>query len=271
MLQVGRHGHEVLECFYGLLALLRVPGAQRRGEDLLQERRLAVGRGPEHPQVSAPDAVAGQLGHGADDLALGLVVALHARAQLALDHPVLLQLAHELGVRVGVLEHVLEGVDGSALGHRHRRRPHRPPLRAGRGRGSAASGRQLLADDAEWEELVALEAQDGAQSRHVPRRVEAVAPGRAPRREQLLVLEVTDLGDRDVRELRLERLADGADRHRLRAAAWRLGGRDVGQLDRGVLGAGGHHGLTCAGRRACICRSEVRRRPRAAASPRAGG
>ena len=68
-----------------------------------------------------------------------------------------------------------------------------------------------------------------------PCAVEAVAAGRAPRREQLLILEVADLRDRDVRELVLERLADGADRHRLlrarRARVRRIGAEPrVGRL-----------------------------------------
>ena len=43
---------EVLERLDGLLAALLVARAQRRGQDLLQERRLAVGRRPEGPQVA---------------------------------------------------------------------------------------------------------------------------------------------------------------------------------------------------------------------------
>ena len=78
-----------------------------------------------------------------------------------------------------------------------------------------APGGELLADDPQRQELVALQAQDRAQPLHVAARVEAIAAGRAPRRQQLLVLQVADLRDRDVRELLLERLADGADRHRL--------------------------------------------------------
>src|SRR5712692_1880202 len=102
VLQMGRHGHEILEGLYCLLALLRVAGAQGRGEDLLKQCRLAVGRRAEHAQIAAADAVARQLGDRADDLALGLVVALHARTELALDHAVLLELAHELGIGVRV-------------------------------------------------------------------------------------------------------------------------------------------------------------------------
>src|SRR3954469_7549897 len=76
VLEVRRDGREVLERLDRLLAALGVARAQRRGEDLLQQRRLAVGRGPECAQVAPADAVAGELGDRADDLALRLVVIL---------------------------------------------------------------------------------------------------------------------------------------------------------------------------------------------------
>ena len=62
-----RDGGEVLERLDGLLSALRVARAQRRGEDLLQQRRLAVGGGAERAQVAPADAVAGQLGDGAQN------------------------------------------------------------------------------------------------------------------------------------------------------------------------------------------------------------
>src|SRR5207302_1285512 len=88
------------------------------------------------------------------------------------------------------------------------REPHRtraPPVLA-RGR------RELLTDHAKREELVALEAQDRLQPLDVVLAEEPVAALRALRREEPLVLEVADLRDRDVRELRLEARADRADR-----------------------------------------------------------
>ena len=63
---------------------------------------------------------------------------------------------------------------------------------------------EFLADDPQRQELVALQPQDRAQPLDVLRREEAVAAGRAPRREQLLLLQVPDLRDRDVGELVLE-------------------------------------------------------------------
>src|SRR3954447_15935373 len=244
VLQVRRHRGEVLERLDRLLAALGVARAQRRGEDLLQQRRLAVGRGPERAQVAPADAVAGELGHRAHDLALGLVVVLRAGAVLALDAAVVLERGDEPRVGARLLDDVVERVQRAA----RRRRDARPAL-APRGGGAVAAPAarrgeiglgaprgQLLADDAQRQELVALQAQDRPQAGDVARAVEPVAARGAPRREELLVLEVADLRDRDVRELLLERLAEGADRHRLRR------GRLVGRVeDLGPRGLGDRH------------------------------
>ena len=64
-----------------------------------------------------------------------------------------------------------------------------------------AAGGELLADHPQRQELVALQPQDRPQALDVGLAVEAVAARRAPRGEQLLVLEVADLRDRDVVEL----------------------------------------------------------------------
>src|SRR5262249_56528338 len=87
------------------------------------------------------------------------------------------------------------------------------------GEGEVATGRELLADHPQRQELVALQAQDRPQPFDVGLAVEAIAARGAPRVEQLLVLEVADLRDRDVVELVLQDLADGADRQRLSRAA----------------------------------------------------
>src|SRR3954470_21460151 len=244
VLEVRRHRGEVLERLDRLLAALGVARAQRRGEDLLQQRRLAVGRGPERAQVAPADAVAGELGHRAHDLSLGLVVVLRAGAVLALDDAVVLELGDEPRIGARLLDDVVERVQRAA----RRRRDARPAL-APRGGGAVAAPAarrgevglgaprgELLADDAQRQELVALQAQDRPQAGDVARAVEPVAARRAPRREQLLVLEVADLRDRDVRELLLERLAEGADRHRLRRR------RLVGRVeDLGPRGLGDRH------------------------------
>src|SRR5207244_7032105 len=80
-------------------------------------------------------------------------------------------------------------------------------------------GGELLADHAQREKLVTLQAQDRLEPLDVLVAEHAVAALRAPRREQTLVLEVPDLRDRDVRELLLEHPADGPDREH--AACWR--------------------------------------------------
>src|SRR5205823_4171309 len=72
--------------------------------------------------------------------------------------------------------------------------------------------RELLTDHAQRQELVSLQAQDRLQPLHVAVGKQPVAALRSPRREQPLVLEVADLRDRDVRELRLQHPADGLDR-----------------------------------------------------------
>src|SRR5207244_11264362 len=108
--EVRRDGREVLQRLDGLLAPLGIPGPQRRGEDLLQERGLAVGRRAEDAQVAPADAVARQLGDGADDLALGLVVVRRPGARLALDDAVVLQLLDQRRRGARLLENVLERV-----------------------------------------------------------------------------------------------------------------------------------------------------------------
>src|ERR671916_1985384 len=115
VLEVRRDRRQVLERLERLLAALGIARAQRRREDLLQQRRLAVGGGAKHAQVAPADAVARELGDGADDLALGLVVVVLAGAQLALDDAVVLELLDELRARARLLEHVLERVERAAV------------------------------------------------------------------------------------------------------------------------------------------------------------
>src|SRR3954465_703574 len=74
---------------------------------------------------------------------------------------------------------------------------------------------ELLTDDSERQELVALEPEDRAEPLDVGGGVEPVSTGGSARREQLLVLGGGDLRDRYVGELALELLHDGADRERL--------------------------------------------------------
>jgi hypothetical protein len=98
-------------------------------------------------------------------------------------------------------------VDGDRAAHR--------PQSAALALLALVAGGELLADNAQGQELVALHAQDHPQALDVSLAVEAVATPGAARGQQLLVLQVADLGDRDVVELLAEDLADGADRQRL--------------------------------------------------------
>ncbi len=229
VLEVRGDRGEVLERLDGLLAPLGVARAQRRSEDLLEQRGLAVGGGAKDAQVAPADAEAGELVDGAHDLALGVVEEGLAVATLPADHAVLLELADELRIGAGLLDDVAHPVQGPAAGDRHARPAKRarigPATRARDRLGFRATGGELLTDHAKRQELVALEPQDRPQAGHVDRRVEPVSAARPARREQLLILEVADLRDRDVRKLALELLAHRADRERL----LRRDGRRLGQ------------------------------------------
>src|SRR3954447_901916 len=160
VLEVRGDGSQVLERLDGLLAALGVARAQCRGQDLLQQRGLAVGAGAEDAQVAPAHAVAGELGDGADDLALGLVEERGPGARLALDDAVLLQLLDERGLGARVLEDVLERVQRPAAAHADARAAPGAALRRLGGLGDVAvllgpPAGQLLADDAQREKLVA--------------------------------------------------------------------------------------------------------------------
>jgi len=69
------------------------------------------------------------------------------------------------------------------------------------GRPRRALGVERLADHPEREELVPLEPQDGLEPLDVLVGEEPIAAPGSPRPEQALILEVTDLRDRDVGKL----------------------------------------------------------------------
>src|SRR5436305_8294365 len=73
------------------------------------------------------------------------------------------------------------------------------------------AGRELFADHAERQELVSLHAQDRLEPLEVLLGEEPVPALCPPRRHEAFALEVADLRDRDVRELRLQPAADGSD------------------------------------------------------------
>src|SRR3984885_11572767 len=240
MLEMGGDRREVLEGLDRLLAALGIARAQRGSEDALQQLRLAIGGAAEHAQIAPADAIPSQLGHRPDDLAFGLVVVARPAARLALDPPEVDELAHQAGLSARLLHHVLERVQGPGVAYVDDRVTEPAPL--ARGRRDVAlrpSAGELLADHPQREELVALQAQDRPQALDVALRVETVAALRPARREQLLILEVADLGDRDVGELLVQRLADGADRDRLLARRVAV---VVGRVRKGDYGLGGVSG-----------------------------
>src|SRR3954454_16804301 len=217
---------QAFQALQRLFAPLGVARAQRRSQQRFQQVRLAVGRGAEDAQVPRPDPHPRELVGGTDDLAVGLVVDGLALAFLRLHDSVVLELADQLLAGAGLLDDLLQRQVG-ARGVDEDRPPHAPrgglALAAVAAEDEVAAGGELLADHPQRQELVALQAQDRPQPFDVGLAVEAVAAGGPPRAQQLLVLEVADLRDRDVVELALEDFADGANRQRLARAAGRPG------------------------------------------------
>ena len=185
---------EALELLDPGLAALGVPRPERRRDELLEQCGLAVGAVTEGAEVPRRDAVARELGAGRGHIRVGRAVELAAALLARLEQAVLLELLRELRRDPGPLAQLAEA-ELLLLARRARRLAPAARLRR-RGRG------QLLADHPERQELVALEAEDRLEALDVLVGVEPVAALRAPRREQALVLEVADLRDRDVGELR---------------------------------------------------------------------
>ena len=163
---------QVVERLDRLAPAVGIARLERRGEDLLEQRGLAVGGGPEDAQVAAADAELRELGRGLDDLPLGLVVERVAALALAVDDPVVLELLDELRRRAGVGQHLRERVErlGALAQDRHAPQRARVGDRLGAVHvGLRPAGGELLADHAQRQELVALEAQDRAQALDVVR------------------------------------------------------------------------------------------------------
>ena len=144
---------------------------------------------------------------------VGLALAVEALAALRArdEQAELLELAHEVGrdgralAQLGLVDLVLVAEDADAA--------------APRAVARRARAVELLADDPQRQELVALQPQDRRQPLDVVRREQPVAAARAARRDEALILEVADLRDGDVRELLAQLLAHGADRARTRLGA----------------------------------------------------
>src|SRR6188768_2697369 len=206
---------QALQALQRLFTAIRIARPQRGPEQRFEQICLAVGRRAEDAQVAGSDSEAGELVGGAHHFAVGLVVNGLALALLRLDDAEVLQLGNQLLARTGLLDYLIEG-QVSPRGVDQDRPPHSPAggalVRAAARWREVAARRQLLADYPQRQELVALQLQDRPQPFHIGLAVEAVAASRTPRRQELLVLEVADLRDRDVVELTLQDLADGADR-----------------------------------------------------------
>src|SRR5262249_26356170 len=130
-------------------APIRVARPQRGTDELSEERRLAIGGRAERAEVPRADPVRRELRADRRDLRVARRVAPVSPTSARLEEPVLLELPHELRRRAGTLL----DLGRAQLLFR--------PCKAG-GASAAASlvrlrGRELLADDAQRQELVALE------------------------------------------------------------------------------------------------------------------
>src|SRR5262249_19150920 len=161
-------------------------------DEPLEQGDLVLGARPERAQVPGVDPVLPELGTRRGDLDVGVGVALLSRLGARREQTELLELACELRRDARARTELVEGqvlvplleIGGAAAA-----------LRLG------ARRRELLADHAERQELVALEAEDRLEALDVLLVEEPVAALRPAGGEQPLVLEVADLRDRDVGEL----------------------------------------------------------------------
>ena len=197
-----RERRERLEVFEAGPVAVGVVRAELRRHDLLELRGLLLGSGLERAQVPRLDAVARELEARGHDVHVPLGIPPLTAVRGRIEQPVVLEVAHEGGRRARPFAERLEVEVLLGLAETHAR-PGLAPRRS-----------ELLADDAERQKLVALQAKDRLEPVDVVLREEPVAALRAPRREEALVLEVADLGDGDVGELVLEPPADRADRER---------------------------------------------------------
>src|SRR6266545_7469632 len=205
-----RERRERLEIFEPTLPSLRVPRAQGGSDDLLEQPGLAVRACSKAPEIARLDAVTGEAEASGDDVDVSFGIETCPVLDTRLEEPEILELPGELAARARTRAERLE-VDLLLV----RTQPASGgTLTVGR----AKRRGQLLPDDAQREELVALQAQDHLQAVDVVIGKQAVPALRPPGRHQALILEVADLGDGDVGELGLEPPADCSDRQRTRVA-----------------------------------------------------
>src|SRR4051812_24173409 len=152
LLREARERAQILE---RRLPSLRRACAQGRGDELLDERGLAVGRVAEDTQVPCADAEAHEPRADERHLGVGLGVAALACDRARRDESVLLELAGELRRDPAALAQLAE-VELLLLGGERER--------AAAGAIGGPRRGELLADDAQREELVALHPQDRAQA-----------------------------------------------------------------------------------------------------------
>src|SRR5262249_7664339 len=186
----------------------RIARAESRCDRGVQQSRLALGGSAERAQVARRDAEAGEPSADRRDLRVGLAVETLAARDARGEQPELLQLAREPLLDPCALAESSLVELGFAFPQATRRAG--PALRRSR-------LPELLADHLERQELVPLQPQDRLQPLELLLAEEPVAAARPPRRHEPLPLEVADLRDRDVRELRLEAGAGGAARQHARA------------------------------------------------------
>ena len=231
----------------------------------LEQRRLAVGRGAQHLQVAAPDAEAGELGAGLDDLAVGVVVEL--RRPRRCPGWTSRQSSSSLissGATPVCVDQLLDASSASPC----------PPRRVLARRSAVAgallagAGRELLADHPQRQELVALHAEDRrAAARRRPgcrggsrRACAAARAASGPR------------GSGSSRSRCPRTRGRGSWRRRRSSAPCGSTERcpaASGRVDR--AGSGEASIVTSPGSSACTCRSGSRRRPRACGTRSGGG
>ena len=241
----------------------RAPRGGARGCASGCPRREAAPKGPprarghaEDPQVPGLHAVRGELERRLHNLPVGLV----EPSPCARRRACILQRPQQSRVGAGRGQDLHGRVAARGAGSASWARLELLGL-VGDAERARAGGLELLADHPQGKELVALQAQDGAQALDLERGVEPVAAGRPLRRDELLVLEVADLRDRDRGEVRLQQLADGADQAAV-GPACTVGGGSSSGMRRGSVIRRDRSGETC--------RSGARRRHRAPPPARSG-
>ena len=95
--QLGRDRGERFQVVERRPAPLEVAGAEAGGDELLEQRRLTAGCGPERAQVSRIEAVSRKTAAGGGDLDVALAVEALARLDPRRDEVVLLEPSREVG------------------------------------------------------------------------------------------------------------------------------------------------------------------------------